>query len=273
MAFAGGNDLRYAWRLEGADRDWSTPAESRAVNYANLGPGRYVFRVRAVPPEGAALEDEATVRFRILPPLWRRAWFLIAVALTGIASVFGLYELRLRRLLAMDRIRRQIATDLHDDMGSGLAQIAVLSEVSKRHASGDDLARLAEVASLARGLRDAMSDIVWSVDPRKDRLSDLVRRLHQVAHNLFESQGVAVAFDAPPHDALERIELPPDRRRQLFLAAKETLTNVARHAGASHVNLVLTLTGSRLTLTVSDDGRGFDPRAATEGRGTSGRRS
>jgi ligand-binding sensor domain-containing protein/signal transduction histidine kinase len=266
-SFDSGANARYAWRLDGADAAWSAPTDSRRVDYANLGPGRYVFRVRAVSPEGAAPEREAIVRFRILPPVWRRGWFVALAAVLAGAAVFGLYELRVRRLLAMERIRRQIATDLHDEMGSGLAQIAVLSEVAKRGASGDDRLALAEVARLARGLRESMSDIVWSVDPRKDRLADLLRRLHQVAHNLFAADGIAVAFDAPPDDALERVELAPDRRRQIYLAAKEALTNVARHAAATKVSVVLTLSSTRLTLTVVDDGRGFDPAAATEGRG------
>ena len=267
IAFQGERDLRYAWRLEGADRDWSPPSTSRAVNYANLGPGRYVFRVRALAADGAGPAGDASVSFRILPPLWRRGWFLALVALGCGALVLGLNEVRIRRLIALERIRRQIATDLHDEMGSGLAQISVLSEVAKRRAHEDDSRLLEEVARLARELRESMSDIVWSVDPRRDRVGDLVLRLKQVAHNLLEAEGVNVAFETPSAEAMDRIELAPDRRRQLFLAAKEALTNVARHAGASQVAVGLTLAGSRITLRVADDGRGFDPGTASEGRG------
>jgi ligand-binding sensor domain-containing protein/signal transduction histidine kinase len=267
VGFESERGIRYQTRLIGADADWSPPAESRAVNYANLGPGRYTFLVRSVSLSGVAEEHAANVRFRILPPFWRRGWFIVACVLAVSGAAIAVHELRTRRLLALERIRRQIATDLHDDMGSGLAQIAVLSEVAKRHADGETATRLDQVAELARGLRDSMSDIVWAVDPRRDRLADLARRLRQVAYNLFEAEGAGLTFDAPDDEILERVELAPDRKRHLFLAAKEALTNVAKHAEASHVAVELTLAGSRLGLTVRDDGRGFDPAIATEGRG------
>ncbi|HZN54479.1 MAG TPA: two-component regulator propeller domain-containing protein [Candidatus Polarisedimenticolaceae bacterium] len=267
IAFEGERDLRYAWRLEGADRDWSAPSAARGVNYANLGPGRYVFRVRAAVPDGAAPVEDASVSFRILPPLWRRGWFLALMAILAAAAVFGAYELRIRRIVALERIRRQIATDLHDEMGSGLAQIAVLSEVAKRRTGRGDAHLLDEVGRLSRDLRESMSDIVWSVDPRRDRLSDLVMRLKQVARNLFESDGARVTFETPSEEALAAVELAPDRKRQLYLAAKEALTNVARHARAGRVAVGLELSGSRITLRIVDDGCGFDPGARSDGRG------
>jgi ligand-binding sensor domain-containing protein/signal transduction histidine kinase len=267
VGFEAERGLRYQTRLEGADSAWSAPSESRSVNYANLGPGLYRFLVRAVSPGGIVGEEVSAVQFRILPPFWRRGWFLAVGAAAIAAAAFGVNELRVRRLVAMERIRRQIATDLHDDMGSGLVQIAVLAEVAKRRADAETATLLDQAAELARGLRDAMSDIVWAVDPRRDRLADLVRRLRQVAFNLFEAEGLRVTFTAPSDEILERVMLPPDRRRNLFLAAKEVLTNAARHAHASSVSVELTLTRSRLALTVADDGRGFDRNAARDGHG------
>lgn len=267
VGFESGRGLRYETRLEGADQKWSVPGDARSVNYANLGPGRYTFFVRTVSAAGIAGEEASTVSFRVLPPLWRRRWFIALVAAATVGVGFGLNELRVRRLVALERIRRQIATDLHDDVGSGLVQIAVLAEVAKRGASDDGAQRLEQVAGLARTLRDAMSDIVWAIDPRRDRLADLARRLRQVSYDLFEAEGVQVTFHAPPDDVLERIELPPDRRRHLYLAAKESLTNVAKHARATAVGVEIVVEGSRLRVVVTDDGRGFERAAETEGRG------
>jgi signal transduction histidine kinase len=189
----------------------------------------------------------------------------VALALGG--GAYGLHAVRVRRLIGLERIRRQIATDLHDDVGSGLVQIAVMSEVAKRHAGLEAGGVLDEVAELARALRDSMSDIVWSVDPRRDRLSDLVRRLRQVTFGLFEAGKVDVSFDAPADEVLGRIELSPDRRRHLFLAAKEALTNAAKHAAAKRVGVDVQIARSRLRLQVVDDGCGFDVTAPTDGQG------
>src|SRR5205823_2210748 len=144
-------------------------------------------------------------------------------------GTFGLYRMRVSQILAMERIRRQVATDLHDDVGSGLAQIAILSEVVKRESS-TGTAMLNEVADLARSMRDSMSDIVWAVDPRKDSLSDLVQRMRQATFNLLEANGIRVECRAPNERGLERFNLAHDRRRHLLRVSKETITTVAPHA-------------------------------------------
>jgi signal transduction histidine kinase len=171
------------------------------------------------------------------------------------------------RVLVLERLRRQIATDLHDDVGSGLTEIALLSEVVRRDAGAASHARLATVASLARSLRESMSDIVWAVDPRRDRLADLVDRMRQVAFNMAEADGIRVDFEVPGADELARIDLTPDRKRHLLLAFKEAMTNVARHSGGSRARVALKLAGRRLVLSVADDGRGFDPAASAAGVG------
>ncbi len=164
-------------------------------------------------------------------------------------------------------LARQIALDLHDEVGSGLAQIAILSEVGRRDATPATASLLAESAELARGLRSAMADIVWAVDPRQDRLVDLVRRMRQTAFNLLEADSLAVDFQAPPDGDLERVGLAPDRKRHLLLVFKETLTNVARHAAATRVDVALQLADGTLELEVRDDGCGFDPAARYAGHG------
>jgi signal transduction histidine kinase len=112
-----------------------------------------------------------------------------------------------------------------------------------------------------------MSDIVWAVDPRKDRLADLLQRMRQAAYNLLEANGVRVEFIAPADERMERIALAPDRRRHLYLIFRESVTNVARHAGATRVQVEVRVQQGSLLLEVTDDGCGFDPEAEHEGHG------
>lgn len=175
--------------------------------------------------------------------------------------------MRVGRILALEAIRRQIATDLHDDVGSGLSQIAILTEVAKRDGSPKRAELLDEVANQARSMRETMADIVWAVDPRKDQVGDLVRRLRHVAFNLLEADGLRVEFQAPEQETIERVALGPDRRRQLLLIFKEAIANIARHASARHVRVEISLDGSALSLLIQDDGCGFDPRVETGGHG------
>jgi signal transduction histidine kinase len=264
--FAAGRPVRFQYRLDGSDVDWSAPSEARSVDFARLAPGSYRLLVRAVEPEGGRASEAAEVAFTILPPVWQRWWFVAAVAAALAAAALALHRARVRRVLAMERVRRQIATDLHDDMGSGLSQVAILSEVARRGATPEAERVLTEVADLARAMRESMGDIVWAVDPRRDRLADLLLRMRQAAFNLLESSGVRVVWNAPAAEDVERVGLAPDVRRHLLLVFKEALTNVARHAEATTVRVDLLVEYGALRLSIADDGRGFD--AGRDGEGT-----
>lgn len=253
--------LRFQFRMLGLGEDWCAPSAETAVHYGGLAPGHYRFEVRAVNRDGLVSPEAAVAELRVLPPFWRQWWFVALAAGAGAAAVLLAHRARLRRAVAMERIRTQIATDLHDDVGAGLSQIAILSEVARRGAEPDAAGVLGEVAALARGLRESMSDIVWSVDPRKDRLSDLVARMRSAAWQLFASEDGSVEFQAPPDAALAAVELPPDRRRHLLLLFKEAAANAARHAGAARLRVEVALRDGELRLRVEDDGRGFDPGA------------
>ncbi|MGH9940517.1 MAG: ligand-binding sensor domain-containing protein, partial [Blastocatellia bacterium] len=127
LSFAPGESLRYQYRLEGADVDWGAPTEQRTITYAKLSPGRYRFLVRAVNSDGVLSPYPASVSFKILSPIWRRWWFItMAGALAG-AVACAVYRYRVAQLVALERVRTRIAADLHDDIGSSLSQISVLS--------------------------------------------------------------------------------------------------------------------------------------------------
>jgi ligand-binding sensor domain-containing protein len=186
LDFRPGADLRYQYKLESVDRDWSPPTSERTVNYASLAPGSYRFLLRAVSAEGISSPIPAVVRFTILPPLWRRWWCIgLELLVTG-CLIYAMYGYRVRRLVAVERIRTRIATDLHDDIGASLSQIAVLSEVARSEAACGEHADepLARIAGIARELVDNMSEIVWAVNPRKDRFRDLVWPEYWICLNL-----------------------------------------------------------------------------------------
>ena len=267
LSFFTGRPLRYEYRLYGLDGVWSAPTEMTAVHYARLPPGSYRFAVRALTTDGLTSPQEATFTFHLPPPVWRRWWFLTGAAGMLAGLVIAAHRARVRRLLALEAIRRQIATDLHDEMGAGLSQVAILSEVARRDGASTSGDLLGEIAQLARDMRESMADIVWAIDPRKDRLEDLVRRMRQLAFNLLERDGLRVEFLAPPDQELGGIALSPDRRRHLLLVFKEAIHNVARHARATEVRVRLDLRPGGLRLSIEDNGCGFDPGAARDGHG------
>jgi signal transduction histidine kinase/ligand-binding sensor domain-containing protein len=252
------SQLRYQLRLEGAEESWSSPTLNSTVHYANLAPGRYRFLVRTINSAGQVSPAPATFAFTILPPLWQRWWSLSLLALAAGAAASAVHRYRVSRLLELERVRTRIATDLHDDIGSSLSRISVLSELIQQKIADihpEAAAPGLNVAETARGLMEAMGDIVWSIDPRRDDLNNLILRIRQFASDTLEAQGIAWDFQAPPE--LERMKLTPEQRRHIYLIVKEAINNVMRHAGATSVRLTVSVTHDQLLMEIRDNGRGF----------------
>jgi signal transduction histidine kinase len=167
----------------------------------------------------------------------------------------------------MERLRTRIASDLHDDVGSSLTQISMLSEIVRTRlvAPGAAVADpLSRIGTLSRESVDSMSDIVWAIDPARDTPLHLLQRMRRLAFELLESAGVQPDFTSSS-DARPR--LTADVRRHVFLAFKESLNNVVRHADATVVRIQVSVEARQLTFVVADDGRGFDTARAVEGQG------
>ena len=238
--------LRYEHRLDPVDRVWSRRSEERTVRYSRLAAGRYRFEVRAVTADGLPAATPAVMEFLIPPPLSERWWFRGALLASALFVLFAAHRYRVARLLALERVRMRIAADLHDDIGGSLSRISIQSEVACREAAalGEQPARrLEEIAESARELVDALGDVVWSVDPRRDDLASVLRRLREYADDLFLGSGVRWTCSWPPH--LEGVRLDPSARRNLFLLLKEAVTNIARHASARSVSLNVDLANGR----------------------------
>lgn len=253
--------LRYQYRLEGLG-GWSEPTDQLRVNYASLPSGRHRFEVRAVDADGQLSPQTAGFDFFIQAPLWRRWWFLGAMVLMACSSIAALHQYRVRHLLAMERLRNRIAADLHDDIGSSLTQISILSEVGGR---GGASSVLSEIGGIARDMVAEMSEIVWAMAPRNDRFDDLIHRLRRFADDVLGGVDIALHFDTeglPPG-----VQVPLEARRPLYLIFKEAVNNVACHSGAHTATIVLEADDSVLRLTVEDDGSGFDVMAASRGEG------
>ncbi len=268
LDFRAGETLRYQYWLEGADTDWRAPTDQRTVTLANLSPGRYRLLARAIDLDGNISSQPASVTFRILPPLWQRWWFITLVALLIAAAVYVVFRYRINRLLELERVRTRIAADLHDDIGASLSHIAVVSEVAKRQLPEADSPlskNLSVIARISREAVDSMSDIVWAVNPQRDHLYDLTRRMRSFASELLPARDIAFRFTAPPDE--QDIRLGADVRRQLFLIYKESVNNLARHSDCQRAEIDMQIEGKQLVLRVIDDGKGFATGNGASGNG------
>ncbi|MFN7941047.1 MAG: two-component regulator propeller domain-containing protein [Thermoanaerobaculia bacterium] len=261
--------LRYRFRLEPpAEAAWGEPSPESSVHYAGLGPGRYRLSALAIDAAGRASAEPAVLEFEVAAPFWRRRGFVAAVASLLAAAALAAHRARLARERALSAVRERLAADLHDDLGTGLARIALLAELARRGPVAADPpggadARLARIAEGARELSESMTDVVWALRPERDTARDLAQRLRRFASDMLSEPGVGLSFVAELPDDLA---LDAGERRDLLLAGKELVTNVARHARARSVEVALRRLDGRVVLEVRDDGVGL--RAArSEGQG------
>jgi len=268
LSFGAGEVLRYQYQLEGADRDWTPLSDRRSVSYANLAPGAYRFRVRAVNDEGLSSASPAILTFRIRPPVWRRWWFLTLAGGCFFLVVFAAHRVRVARLIELERVRTRIATDLHDDIGANLSLIAMLSEVARGQLAHEDQ-RMKEwfstIANTSRDTVDSMSDIVWAVNPKRDQLRDTVQRMRRFAEDVFGPRDVEFEFHGP--DQSRDLKVGADLRREVFLIFKENINNMARHSDCTFARVDLQIQRRWLVLKMSDNGRGFDVNSPSNGNG------
>ena len=264
LNFGSGETIYYQYKLENTESEWSAASTLRRVNYAELRPGRYRFLVRAARVGGEVSSSPAEISFRVMAPVWQRWWFLSAVTLLAGLGIFGLYHYRVEQLLELERMRTRIATDLHDEIGSGLTQIAILSEVIRQDKSGDSSGeRLSRVADLSRELVDAMSEIVWAMNPTRDHVGGLVQRMRRFASDVLTGRNIALGFDAREADL--NLALRSETRRQVFLIFKEAVSNVCRHSHCTAAKIEVSVEKGEMLLSLSDDGRGFDVEHADNG--------
>ncbi len=258
--------LRFRIRMTGLDRDWGDAGTRRDVTYYRLPPGDYEFNVTACGPENQWTEGGG-LQLVIVPRFWERRSAQLAGGLTLLALVTGvvwqwersrsrrrLERLELQRNLEGERTR--IARDIHDDLGASLTHITMLSQ-SARSAPGRLLepgGELDQIYGTARELTRSMEEVVWAVSPRHDTLDSLAGYLGIYAQDFTAASGLRCRLDLPVQ--LSQRALNSQTRHNVFLAFKEALHNVAKHAAASEVRVSLGVEGGNFVLTVEDNGRG-----------------
>jgi signal transduction histidine kinase len=256
------NSLHYQYRLGHGNSPWSEPVEELNVNYASLPWGTSRFEVRAIDADGQVSPQAAGIELMVQYPIWLRWWFVTTMACAIAAIVALVYNYRVRHRLALERLRARIATDLHDDMGASLSQISILSELARK---GSAPRALNDIAEIARTMVADMSDIVWAISPKHDRLDGLTHRMRRFAGDTLGGTNIDLNFETEHLTGDSAI--PLEIRRPLYLVFKEAVNNVARHSGASKANIHLDQDRNLLRLTVEDDGRGFDPQRRYDGDG------
>jgi len=250
---------RFRYMLEPADSTWKDAGAQRSARYNNLAPGAYRFRVIAANNDGVWNGTGASLSLVLQPHYWQTWWFKATVGLAVVLLLTFGYRYRVARFRELERLRVEIAANLHDDVGARLTKLGMISESVDQETQQTDPIRphIQAISRTTREVIQAMDEIVWTINPKNDTLDNLANYVFQYAQEYFQNTGVRCRLDLPAQ--LPEYAISTEVRHNLFLAIKEALNNVLKHSGAMEVRLSLAVADSTLSITIKDNGRGFSP--------------
>lgn len=261
---------QYAYRLEGLDDDWIQCGTRRYVNYTNLDPGNYIFRVKGANCDGIWNEAGTYIKLRIKPRFYQTKYWhptVVGMLILLIILFFTVRtKLKIRRSLELERIRHQekelvqktIAADFHDELGQKLTKISLFSEIVKTklmNKAQDEIEYINKISKAAKELSSSTRDFIWTLNPTQNSLHDVALYLKDFGDEAFDKTGIDFRVEGISSQ-LEGITLPMEWRRHLILIFKEAMNNVIKHAGCTSLTFHVSVKENKFELSLSDNGIG-----------------
>jgi signal transduction histidine kinase/ligand-binding sensor domain-containing protein len=260
--------VRFKYQLEGRDKKPTDAGGERVAHFSRLAHGKYVFRVTACNEDGYWNDTGATIAVTVLPPFWQTRPFVIATTLVFLGALAGIIYListaKLKRQLRIaqqkemiEHERARIARDLHDQLGANLTQVTLLGEMAEvdKDLPGEVEQHAQQICATARETTRSLDEIVWAVNPSNDTLESLANYACKYAQDYFAMAGVSYRAELPTQ--LPPAPIPPEVRHNVFLAFKEAVNNVVKHAHATEARVRLQLEPEQFILSITDNGRGL----------------
>jgi signal transduction histidine kinase len=269
--------VRYRYRLDGVDSGWSEPTALREIDYTNIPPGRFRFRVMARNPDGIWGEEESTIPFEIEPAYWQTLWFQVASVSALVLVVFGFHRLRLRQLARQFSVglearvseRTRIARELHDTLLQNLHGLMFQFQAA-RNLLPQRTDEAAEVLDSAIGATEqTITDSRSAIQHLRSEQAgegDLGQWLTATGQELGKSpnaNGDAPVFRLTVEG--ERKALTALPRDEVYRITREILRNAFQHAQASRIEAEIRYDDRELRVRIRDDGKGIDPQVLKAG--------
>lgn len=264
------DSIEYFYRLRPLSDRWSQSLYPSA-HYQNLSGGNYTFEIYAQTTRNRSAVTQ--IRIEVQEAFWQEAWFwpsIVAYVLliVGIGIyLFFLYDFRQK--LKMQHVRNQIASDLHDEVGSNLNSIAIFAELLRKKAAQDPalLPILDKITANSEETVALMRDTVWAINPMNDSAEKLLEKMRAFGVEILSAKGIPLDFQNTVEAS--KLTFTMEQRRHLYLIYKEAINNIVKHAYATKVNVKCKITGSsgQFQMIIEDNGVGFDSTQVFEGNG------
>lgn len=247
------SSTQFRYRLEGFNEDWVALTNERTIRFNNLAAGNYKLRIQGAGANGNFGDREKVLSINVRQYLLERLWFQALLVFIFALLIFWILQSKLRERLRNEQLRSQLSSDIHDEVSGLLAGITLQAELIKNRTNDDRLKeKLDRVGEASRSAMSKMSDVIWSIDSRRDTVGNLLQRMQEHADEVLLPIDIRYNFSARGFD--EQKELAGNIRQDLYFIYKEAINNIARHSNATNVDIEVTLAGQVFELFVRDNG-------------------
>lgn len=261
-------NANYQVKLLGFDNAWVDIGSMNTFNYTNLFGGKYEFLVRNTKYPVVI----ASLKFEIEEAFWQRPWFIFSlisyVLLFGSIIFFFFKNIRLKQQNKMQGIRNEISSDLHDDVGSTLANISFLTEIAqmklKEKKNSDVEMILEKILDDSKLMVQTMRGLIWTIKPENDDAIDFFLKVKNLASDFLSPRSINLVFE---HNIDPSLKLSLEIQRNLFLVFKEATHNIVKYAKATKVKVIIKAENSWLMIQIKDNGIGINDLNEVEGNG------
>lgn len=263
LTYSGSNSPGFSYRIGDVQSEFINAGEDNTISLNGLSYGKHELIIRHRNRDGSFNGREMRLLLYIQPRWFETWWFRAGIALFFLALGYVFLRIRISQLKKEERIRNQLASDLHDDLGSTLNSIKVHSSLAQMEKENPK-----HLLMIKQGTQDAISgirDILWVLDDKKDSLGDMMDRITQFAAPLCEASGVRYRVEMA--DGTREMKLGKEEKRNLYMILKESINNSLKYAGAGEIKIISEKTGKRILLRVTDNGKGFDMQSVERGYG------
>lgn len=245
--------LVYALKLEGAENDWQRTS-NRYARYPALPSGKYVFNVVARNSNGKWSEKATKLNIVIRDPFWQQWWFITLAIILLIGFVLFIYSYyKTTKQVEIERMRVRIASDLHDDVGASLTEIALNSDFIREMDTDPELKKiLGAIGNQSRKIVTSLDDIVWSIDSRNDTIGDLTDRMQDYLLNVLSPKNMKIEYDFD--DLKMQNKLPVILKENLYLIFKEAVNNIFKYSNGNLVQISMKTVDNSYIFTIFDNG-------------------
>ncbi len=266
LEFSNPGKNRFAYKLEGFDNSWINIGNKNSAIYTNLYPGRYRLKIKSSNNDNIWGKENMALAIVVNPPFWMTWWFILLMIILIASVILAVYNYRVNRLLEMERLRTKIASDLHDEVGSLLTQISISADLIKYDSDISKIkGRGGLIRNKSREIMSAMSDVIWSIDARNDKLENLIDRMQDFASSLISDKDILLSFNKNIADYNKILKV--DFRQNVFLIFKEAINNAVKYSECDKIFVRITYSSKEFTMEISDNGIGLDLNAPGKGNG------